>query len=181
MTCVTATSTRGKSRTSHSCQGRSPCRGRTRSARRCSRSRLWRGRFARPGLVPLVLAMTAAGVVYDLWLKRTAASFVPYIFGLPLLPIWAWACVRDAPPRLWLTYPLGVLVGFGLHLANALPDAERDARGGVRGLVQVAGERAALVGCFGSFAAALAVAVALTWGHAGTLAAHALCGRGGAR
>ncbi len=123
-----------------------------------------------PVSVPFVLAMTAAGVVYDLWLKRTAASFVPYIFGLPLLPIWAWVCVRDAPPRLWLTYPLGVLVGFGLHLANALPDAERDARGGVRGLVQVAGTRAALAGCFGSFAATLAVAVALTWGHAGALA-----------
>ncbi len=123
-----------------------------------------------PVSVPLVLAMTAAGVVYDLWLKRTAISFVPYIFGLPLLPIWAWVCVRDAPPRLWLTYPLGVLVGFGLHLANALPDAERDARGGVRGLVQSAGTRAALVGCFGSFAAALAVAVALTWRRAGILA-----------
>lgn len=128
------------------------------------------GAMLGPVSVPLVLAMTAAGVVYDLWLKRTAASFVPYIFGLPLLPIWAWVCVREADPRLWLTYPLGVLVGFGLHLANALPDAERDARGGVRGFVQVAGTRTALVGCFGSFAVALAVAVALTWGHAGTLA-----------
>ena len=76
-----------------------------------------------------VVAMTGAGLVYDLWLKRTALSFLPYIFGLPILPIWAWICVRDAPTRLWLTYPLGVLVGFGLHLANALPDAESDAVG----------------------------------------------------
>lgn len=110
----------------------------------------------------LVIAMTAAGLVYDLWLKRTAVSFLPYIFGLPILPIWAWICVRDAPTRLWLTYPLGVLVGFGLHLANALPDAEQDHRGGVRGIVQVVGTRAALFLCLGSFAITLLIVAALT-------------------
>ncbi|MGI8688041.1 MAG: UbiA family prenyltransferase [Thermomicrobiales bacterium] len=109
-----------------------------------------------------VLAMTAAGLVYDLWLKRTALSFLPYIFGLPILPIWAWLCVRDAPPRLWLTYPLGVLVGFGLHLANALPDAERDAAGGVRGIVQVVGGRAALLLCLTSFALTILIVAVLT-------------------
>jgi len=109
-----------------------------------------------------VLAMTAAGLVYDLWLKRTAVSFLPYIFGLPILPIWAWICVRDAPSRLWLTYPLGVLVGFGLHLANALPDAERDAAGGVRGIVQVVGTRVALILCLTSFALTILIVAALT-------------------
>ncbi|MDQ2787056.1 MAG: UbiA family prenyltransferase [Chloroflexota bacterium] len=109
-----------------------------------------------------VLAMTAAGLVYDLWLKRTALSFLPYIFGLPILPIWAWICVRDAPSRLWLTYPIGVLVGFGLHLANALPDAERDAAGGIRGIVQVVGRRAALLLCLGSFALTIFIVAALT-------------------
>ncbi len=112
-----------------------------------------------------VVAMTAAGLVYDLWLKRTAVSFLPYILGLPLLPIWAWTCVRDAPPRLWLTYPLGVLVGFGLHLANALPDAERDAASGVRGIVQVVGTRSALVLCLGSFALTLLLVALLTVGR----------------
>ncbi len=112
-----------------------------------------------------VIAMTTAGLVYDLWLKRTVASFLPYILGLPILPIWAWTCVRDAPPRLWLTYPLGVLVGFGLHLANALPDAERDAAGGVRGIVQVVGTRGALILCIGSFAVTIALIAILTVGH----------------
>jgi 4-hydroxybenzoate polyprenyltransferase len=111
----------------------------------------------------LVVAMTAAGLIYDLWLKRTALSFLPYIFGLPILPIWAWICVRPAPPRLWLTYPLGVLIGFGLHLANALPDAERDAAGGVRGVVQVVGRRAALALCLGAFAVTLALVAAMTY------------------
>jgi 4-hydroxybenzoate polyprenyltransferase len=109
-----------------------------------------------------VLAMTAAGLIYDLWLKRTAVSFLPYIFGLPLLPIWAWTSVRDAPPRLWLTYPLGVLVGFGLHLANALPDAERDAAGGIRGIVQIVGVRGALILCLGSFALTVLIVSVLT-------------------
>jgi 4-hydroxybenzoate polyprenyltransferase len=109
-----------------------------------------------------VVGMTAAGLVYDLWLKRTALSFLPYIFGLPLLPLWAWTCVRDAPPRLWLTYPLGILIGFGLHLANALPDAGRDASGGVRGVVQVVGARAALLLCVASFAVAIVAVAVLT-------------------
>jgi len=116
-----------------------------------------------------VVAMTVAGLVYALWLKRTALSFLPYIFGLPLLPIWAWTSVRDAPSRLWLTYPLGILVGFGLHLANALPDAERDAAGDVRGVVQIVGARAALILCFASFAATLIMVAVLThaqWGGA---------------
>lgn len=109
-----------------------------------------------------VIAMTAAGVVYDLWLKRTMVSFLPYVFGLPILPIWAWIAVRAAPPRLWLTYPLGVLVGFGLHLANALPDAERDAAGGVRGVVQVIGKRMGLVLCASSFAVTMVAVLTLT-------------------
>jgi 4-hydroxybenzoate polyprenyltransferase len=109
-----------------------------------------------------VIGMTAAGLIYDLWLKRTALSFLPYIFGLPLLPLWAWTCVRDAPPRLWLTYPLGILIGFGLHLANALPDAGRDAAGGVRGVVQVVGTRAALLLCVAPFAVTILAVAALT-------------------
>ncbi len=109
-----------------------------------------------------VIGMTAAGLIYDLWLKRTALSFLPYILGLPLLPLWAWTCVRDAPPRLWLTYPLGILIGFGLHLANALPDAGRDAAGGVRGVVQVVGTRAALLVCVASFAVTIVLIAALT-------------------
>jgi 4-hydroxybenzoate polyprenyltransferase len=111
----------------------------------------------------LVIAMTAAGLIYDLWLKRTAVSFLPYILGMPILPIWAWICVRPAPSRLWLTYPLGVLIGFGLHLANALPDAERDAAGGVRGVVQVVGARVALALCIGAFVVALVLAAVLTY------------------
>jgi 4-hydroxybenzoate polyprenyltransferase len=109
-----------------------------------------------------VVGMTAAGLIYDLWLKRTALSFLPYIFGLPLLPLWAWTGVRDAPPRLWLTYPLGILIGFGLHLANALPDAGRDAAGGIRGVVQVIGTRAALLLCVASFAVTILAVAALT-------------------
>jgi len=132
------------------------------------------GAMLGPVSVPLVLAMTAAGVVYDLWLKRTAASFVPYIFGLPLLPIWAWVCVREADPRLWLTYPLGVLVGFGLHLANALPDAGRRARfrAGRGHADRTCGLLRVVRGCAGRRGCAHLGAR----GHAGS---GALCPRGG--
>ncbi len=113
----------------------------------------------------LVVAMTAAGLIYDLWLKRTAASFLPYVLGLPILPVWAWVCVRDAPPRLWITYPLGVLIGLGLHLANALPDAEHDAATGVRGIVQIMGVARAAMLCYLSFVATLGAAFVLTNGR----------------
>lgn len=123
----------------------------------------------------LVVAMTAAGLVYDLWLKRTAFSALPYVLGLPILPIWAWICVRGAPPRLWFTYPLGVLIGFGLHLANALPDAERDAEGGIRGIVQVVGKRTARALCIGSFALTLGVVAALVRSHGGMVVVLIAC------
>lgn len=85
-----------------------------------------------PALVHLVLLMAAWS--YNVWLKSTAASWLPYVVAFGLLP---------ALPRLALspmTLPpgwmmvVGGLLGAGAHLTNALPDLAEDAATGVYGL-----------------------------------------------
>ncbi|MBA3414926.1 MAG: UbiA family prenyltransferase, partial [Chloroflexia bacterium] len=41
------------------------------------------------GAALLLLALgTGLGLAYDLWLKRTPWSWLPYVLALPLLPVW---------------------------------------------------------------------------------------------
>lgn len=92
---------------------------------------------------------TGAGLVYDLRAKRTAWSWLPYAVALPLLPIWVWDALDRFDSRLLLLYPLGALMVVAVHLAQSLPDAERDAVAGSRGLAARLGrdsaQRAALL------------------------------------
>lgn len=99
------------------------------------------------GLVTVAYTVlgTAAGLAYDRWLKRTRWSWTPYVFGLPLLPLWAWSTLEESPAAIGLAYPFGALLALALHLANALPDAESDRRAGAGGLVQAVGRRGAVL------------------------------------
>jgi 4-hydroxybenzoate polyprenyltransferase len=69
---------------------------------------------------------TGLGLIYDLWLKRTAWSWLPYLLALPLLPIWVFLALGRPEPRLLLLYPLGALAAIGVHFAQALPDVATD-------------------------------------------------------
>jgi 4-hydroxybenzoate polyprenyltransferase len=94
------------------------------------------------GLVHLVAV--ASGWAYDLVLKPTPASPLPYAVSFGLLP--AVATLAAAPPH-WP--PTGVLagaalLGMGAHFANTVGDAEHDAATGVRGLPQRIGPTASL-------------------------------------
>ncbi len=92
------------------------------------------------GAVHLLLVV-GSGWAYNVGLKRTAASFVPYAMAFGSLP----AVVQLAgpaaglPPAWLLT--AGALLGVGVHLVNALPDLADDASTGVTGLPQRLGER----------------------------------------
>ncbi|MFP5346371.1 MAG: UbiA family prenyltransferase, partial [Actinomycetes bacterium] len=88
------------------------------------------------GLLPAVLhlVVVAAGWSYDLWLKRTAASPLPYFVAFGLLPLVAWGAA-GAPLELPLALAAGML-GVAAHFANTVPDAVADAVTGVRGLPQ---------------------------------------------
>lgn len=115
------------------------------------------------GLLSWLLAMLGLGLglVYNLWLKRTSLSALPYLIAIPLLPVWAWVTVGDRPAGVFWLLPLGALAGLGLHLANALVDFESDHAGGACGLAQCLGRRRALLLAWGSPAAALVLAGAL--------------------
>ncbi|MDP9375694.1 MAG: UbiA family prenyltransferase [Chloroflexota bacterium] len=96
-----------------------------------------------PASLLLVALGTGIGLAYDLWLKRTALSWLPYLLAIPLEPLWVWTALGRFTPRLLWLYPLGAALLLALHLANALADLEGDTAAGVGGLVQRLGRRRA--------------------------------------
>ena len=94
-----------------------------------------------PWSLLLVAAGTGLGLAYDLWLKRTPCSWLPYLLAIPLEPIWVWTALDQFTPRLLWIYPIGAPLLLALHLANALADLSGDTAGGVGGVVQRLGPR----------------------------------------
>ncbi len=129
------------------------------------------------GLVPAAAHLTgvAAGLAYDVRLKVTWASFIPYLVFFGLLPLVS-ATAAGVQPSLLLC-AVGAVVGLAAHLANTVPDAEQDAAEGVRGLPQRLGPRRSRVGAAVGVAAgavALAVGVAVVGGAVPTTVVVAL-------
>jgi 4-hydroxybenzoate polyprenyltransferase len=108
------------------------------------------------GVTPLLLliAGTACGLAYNLGLKDTPFSALPFVAGLALLPAYVWAALDVYEDGfLWL-YAIGAPLALAAHLANTLPDIEADTEAGRAGLAAHLGPRRSLQG----IAAALAVA-----------------------
>jgi 4-hydroxybenzoate polyprenyltransferase len=92
------------------------------------------------------LVAVAAGWAYDLGLKGTRWSVVPYLVCFGLLPVFVVLGLPGTPAPAWWLPVAGALLGAGAHFANVLPDLDDDAATGVRGLphrVGAAGSRAA--------------------------------------
>lgn len=92
------------------------------------------------------LVVVAAGLAYDFGLKSVLASPLPYAVAFGLLPAVA---TLAAPQPVWPAPGImaaTALLGVAAHLANTVPDAEDDARTGVRGLPQRLGPRRSAVG-----------------------------------
>ena len=138
------------------------------------------------GAVHLVLV--ASAWAYNLRLKATAWSWLPYaVFFGGLVVFVSLARDRSELPPWWLP-AAGALLGVGAHLVNVLPDLADDEATGVRGLPHRIGARrlplvATVVLASGSLVVALGagltrttslVALAVVAG----LAAVALSGRG---
>jgi 4-hydroxybenzoate polyprenyltransferase len=87
----------------------------------------------------------AGGWGYNLGLKRTVASPLPYALGFGLLPAFVALGLPGHPwPPSWAV-AAAVLLGLGAHIANVLPDIDADLAAGIRGLPQRMGRRAASV------------------------------------
>jgi 4-hydroxybenzoate polyprenyltransferase len=85
------------------------------------------------------LAGVAAAWAYNLRLKSTVLSPVPYAIGFGGLPAFVVLGLAGHPtPPAWLV-TAGAVLGIGAHFANVLPDLEDDRRTGVRGLPHLLG------------------------------------------
>lgn len=91
--------------------------------------------------LPLGLAATGAHVIaiaggwaYNLGLKKTVLSFLPFVISFGILPAVATlGQVQPALPAPWVA-AAGALLGVAAHVTNVLPDLADDDRTGIRGL-----------------------------------------------
>ncbi len=87
----------------------------------------------------LHLGCVASAWAYNLGLKSTVWSWVPYAVSFGGLTAVVTLADGEAPPWWW---PVGAaLLGVGAHLLNVLPDLDDDAATGVRGLPHRLGPR----------------------------------------
>jgi 4-hydroxybenzoate polyprenyltransferase len=150
---------------------------------------------ASAGAATLLLAGIGlgAGLAYDLRLKGTRWSWLPYAVGIPLLPLFGWVgAVGSVPPSFAVLLPVAMVAGAALAVANALADLERDERAGTETVATILGtvrarragavlQTAVVVGALGSAlalggtpagialgvvgAATVGVGVGLGWGR----------------
>lgn len=74
------------------------------------------------------------GLSYDLWLKPTVLSPLPYIVGFLSLGTWAAIVTDTFRARIVLIYPIAALLLVAAHIAQSLPDIESDLRHGQHGI-----------------------------------------------
>ncbi|MEZ0067235.1 4-hydroxybenzoate polyprenyltransferase [Streptacidiphilus sp. MAP12-20] len=83
----------------------------------------------------------AAAWTYNLGVKATLFSWLPYAIGFGLLPAFVVLGLPGHPwPPLWLV-AAGALLGVGAHVTNVLPDIDTDLAAGIRGLPQRLGRK----------------------------------------
>ncbi len=128
-----------------------------------------------PGPWAIGLAGLACGLIYDAWLKRTALSWLPMSVAFPLVPVWVFSAAGAWHALLWWAFPLGILLGASVHLANQIPDVAAEA-GRVRGAAHRLDVQAAFrlaMGCFGAAASTATVVLAFVSQERALLAAIA--------
>lgn len=92
----------------------------------------------------VITAAIASAWVYNLRLKDTLFSWVPYVVSFGLLPVFAWLVARDSLPPAWIVLSAGGL-GIAGHLMNTIPDLETDRKNGLSGLPHRLGHRGSLL------------------------------------
>ncbi|WP_240659656.1 UbiA family prenyltransferase [Streptomyces sp. WAC 01529] len=88
------------------------------------------------------LGMVAAGWAYNLRLKHTVLSPLPYATAFGALPAFVTLGLPTPSWPAWWAVTAGALLGVGAHLVNVLPDIEDDLATGVRGAPQRLGRPA---------------------------------------
>jgi 4-hydroxybenzoate polyprenyltransferase len=99
--------------------------------------------FGVPASLVFLLGL-ASGWAYDLGLKKTALSFLPFALAFPLLPIWTGLVAGRALPGLLPFFLVGAPLAVAIHLADSIPDIESDSASGLHTLTVVLGKGRAL-------------------------------------
>lgn len=94
----------------------------------------------RAALVHCLAVLLAWG--YDLGLKSTVLSVLPYAIAFGMLPVFVVLGLPGSPWPPWWAPLAGLLLGAGAHFANTLPDLADDLATGVKGLPHRLGEAA---------------------------------------
>jgi 4-hydroxybenzoate polyprenyltransferase len=89
------------------------------------------------------LTGVAAAWAYNLGVKRTVWSWLPYAVAFGLLPAFVTLSLPGAPWPHWWASAGAALLGVGAHAANVLPDIDDDLAANIRGLPQRGGHRGA--------------------------------------
>ena len=98
-----------------------------------------------PVLVVAVAAL-ALGYSYDLWVRGTAVSWLPFTLAIPLLPAYGWLAARgDLPSWFAVLGVMAALAGMALAIANAVADTERDREADLESIAIVLGPRRSFV------------------------------------
>jgi 4-hydroxybenzoate polyprenyltransferase len=113
-----------------------------------------------PLVVGLAVVVIGIGVAYDLRLKGTAWSWLPFAVGIPLLPVFGWVgATGGLAPLFVVIVPAAMAAGAALAIANSLVDVERDRSAGVSSVAVALGQgRAQAVGIVLLVAIAVAAA-----------------------
>ena len=82
------------------------------------------------------LVVVASGWAYDLGLKSTWVSWLPYAVAFGALPAVVTFALPGSPRVAAPVAAATALLGVGAHFLNVVPDIEADRRAGVRGLPQ---------------------------------------------
>lgn len=85
-----------------------------------------------PAAAAVLLLVVLGGQAYNLGLKRTAWSWLPYAVAFGSLA--AAPGLAAGADVAWWVPTVGALLGVGAHLVNVIPDLDDDARTGVSGL-----------------------------------------------
>ena len=114
-----------------------------------------------PGVAVLALVVLGIGASYDLAAKGTAWSWLPFAIGIPVLPVYGWYGAAGALPSFFaVLFPMGVLAGAALAIANARVDLDADRASGTASIATRLGEERAWWVHAGLWAATVVMAVA---------------------
>ena len=88
-----------------------------------------------------MIFMLVAGWAYNLGLKATAFSVLPYAIGFGILPVFVTLSLEQSQvPPAWVVV-VAALLGVSAHFANTLPDLLEDRATGVRALPHIVGQK----------------------------------------